>query len=130
VSRTFPIEYTVIAWRSQRCFKCRALVSASATAEKPGNGSVFPAPGEPRVIHFDDHTTLTLPGTSYGYHHKAPHFENLGTANWIYTPPSMTVVWIQENHEPGRRPSYELLVSDRAEHGLRQHRAAARIICQ
>jgi hypothetical protein len=80
---------------------------------KPGDAVAFPALGEPQVIHLDDHTKLTLLGTSYGYHHMAPGYENLGTANWIYTAPNTTVVWIEAEHKPDEWPNYELLVSDR-----------------
>ena len=48
----------------------------------------------------------------------APHgagYENLRTANWIYTAPNITVVWIKE--EGRRPPPYESLVSDRANTG-------------
>jgi hypothetical protein len=76
-----------------------------------------PALDSPQVIHLDDHTKLTLLGTSYGYHHVAPHFENLHGGNWIYTATNATVVWIEEEHEPGKCSSYELLVSDRANTG-------------
>ncbi len=76
-----------------------------------------PAPGSPQVIQLDDHTKLTLLGTSFGYHHVAPGYENLQTANWIYTVTNQIVVWIQEEHDPGQWPSYELLVSDRANTG-------------
>ncbi len=84
---------------------------------KPGDAVAFPALGGPQVIHLDDHSKLTLLGTSYGYHHMAPGYENLGTANWIYTAANTTVVWIKEEHEPSKWPNYELLVSDRANTG-------------
>jgi hypothetical protein len=47
----------------------------------------------------------------------APHFENPTRANWFYTASNSIVVWIKEEHEPGKRPSYESLVSDRANTG-------------
>jgi hypothetical protein len=65
----------------------------------------------------EDGTRLTLLGTSYGYHHVAPGYEYLSTGNWIYTVTNTTVVWIEEEHQPGTWPSYELLVSDRANTG-------------
>jgi len=68
-----------------------------------------------QIITMDDGTKLTLLGTSYGYHHMAPGYENLRTANWIYTAPNNTVVWIEE--EPGNQPIYQLLVSDRTNTG-------------
>jgi hypothetical protein len=94
-----------------------SVIATNAMAQRAGDAVVFPAPGEPQVIHLDDHTKLTLLGTSYGYHHMAPHFENLCTANWIYTAANTTVVWIEEEHEPSKWPSYQLLVSDRANTG-------------
>ena len=70
-----------------------------------------------QIIMLDDGTKLTLLGTTYGTHHMAPGYENLRTANWIYTAPNTTVVWIEEEPEPSRQPIYELLVSDRANTG-------------
>src|SRR5579883_3155640 len=86
-------------------------------AQAPRDGEVSPAAGEPQVIHLDDHTKLTLLGTSLGRHHQAPYFEDLRTANWFYTPTNTTVVWIKEEHDQGKWPSYELLVSDRSNTG-------------
>src|ERR1700722_19798097 len=68
-----------------------------------------------QTITMDDGTKLTLLGTSYGHHHMAPGYENLRTANWIYTAPNTTVVWIKE--DPANQPIYQLLVSDRANTG-------------
>ncbi len=68
-----------------------------------------------QIITMEDGTKLTLLGTTFGNHHMAPGYENLRTANWIYTAPNTTVVWIKE--EPGNQPIYELLVSDRANTG-------------
>jgi hypothetical protein len=94
---------------------CFAIASA---VEPNWDAAVaFPAAGEPQVIHLDDGTKLTLLGATYGYHHIAPGYENLRTANWIYTAPNTTVVWIKEDREPGGSPIYELLVSDRANTG-------------
>jgi hypothetical protein len=70
-----------------------------------------------QIITMEDGTKLTLLGTTYGNHHMAPGYENLRTANWIYTAPDTTVVWIEEEHEPGKSPDYELLVSDPANTG-------------
>ena len=68
-----------------------------------------------QIITLDDGTKLTLLGTTYGTHHMAPGYENLRTANWVYTASNTPVVWIEE--EPGNQPIYELLVSDRANTG-------------
>ncbi len=70
-----------------------------------------------QIITLDDGTKLTLLGTTYGTHHMAPGYENLRTANWIYTAPNTTVVWIEEERKPGKNPTYQLLVSDRASTG-------------
>jgi hypothetical protein len=70
-----------------------------------------------QIIIMEDGTKLTLLGTTFGNHHMAPGYENLRTANWIYTAPDTTVVWIEEEPEPGKQPIYELLVSDRANTG-------------
>jgi hypothetical protein len=77
--------------------------------------SPVPTSDSPQVITMVDGTKLTLLGTTYGRHHMAPGYENLRTANWIYTAPDTTVVWIEE--EPGNQPIYELLVSDPANTG-------------
>jgi hypothetical protein len=90
---------------------------SGALAQSAGDVVAFPASGEPQVIHMDGHTKLTLLGTSYGCHHMAPHFERLATANWIDTAPNTTVVWIEEEYDPGGPPIYELVVSDRANTG-------------
>ncbi|HTR41878.1 MAG TPA: hypothetical protein VMH87_09710 [Pseudomonadales bacterium] len=70
-----------------------------------------------QIITMEDGTKLTLLGTTFGRRHMAPGFENLRTANPIYTAPDTTVVWIEEESGPPRPPTYELLVSDRANTG-------------
>src|ERR1017187_6987509 len=96
-------------------FSVLCFAIASAVAQRAGDAVAFPAVGEPQVIHLDNGTKLTLLGTTYGYHHMAPGYEKLRTANWIYTAANTTVVWIEE--EPGNQPIYQLLVSDRANTG-------------
>ena len=44
-----------------------------------------------QIITMEDGTKLTLLGTTYGNHHMAPGYENLRTANWIYTAPDTDV---------------------------------------
>jgi hypothetical protein len=88
---------------------------AVAAWARPGDAVAFPALGDQQIITMEDGTKLTLLGTTYGVHHMAPGYEHLRTANWIYTAPNTTVVWIEE--EPGNQPIYELLVSDRANTG-------------
>ena len=92
---------------------------ATASAVEPNWDAAvaFPAAGEPQVIHLDNGTKLTLLGATYGYHHMAPGYERLATANWIYTTPNTTVVWIKEDYEHDSSSIYELLVSDRANTG-------------
>jgi hypothetical protein len=92
---------------------------ATASAVEPNWDAAvaFPAAGEPQVIHLDNGTKLTLLGATYGYHHMAPGYERLATANWIYTAPNTTVVWIKEDYEHDSSSLYELLVSDRANTG-------------
>jgi hypothetical protein len=108
------MKTTLLRW----CvFSVVSFAITHAMAQRAGDAVGFPAPGEPQVIHLDDHTKLTLLGTSYGRHHMAPGYENLRTANWIYTAPDTTVVWVKEEHDPGNQPNYELLVSDRANTG-------------
>ncbi|HWF19002.1 MAG TPA: hypothetical protein VG754_07020 [Verrucomicrobiae bacterium] len=98
-------------------FPVLSFAIATAMAQSASDAVMSPASGEPQVIHLDVHTKLTLLGTSYGYHHMAPGYEKLSTANWIYTAPNTTVVWIEEEREPNTRSTYELLVSDRANTG-------------
>jgi hypothetical protein len=98
-------------------FSVLGFATTNAMAQRAGDAVAFPAPGEPQVIHFDDHTKLTLLGTTYGAHHMAPGYENHGRVNWVYTASNTTVVWIKEEHEPDKWPHYELLVSDRANTG-------------
>src|ERR1017187_7365518 len=94
---------------------CFAIASA---VEPNWDAAVaFPAAGEPQVIHLDNGTKLTLLGATYGYHHMAPGYERLATANWIYTAPNTTVVWIKEDYEHDSSSLYELLVSDQANTG-------------
>lgn len=70
-----------------------------------------------QIITLENGTKLTLLGTTYGNHHMAPGYENLPTANWIYTAPNTTVVWVQEEYKPNNKPLYDLLVSDTANTG-------------
>src|ERR1017187_508825 len=89
---------------------CFAIASA---VEPNWDAAVaFPAAGEPQVIHLDNGTKLTLLGATYGYHHMAPGYERLATANWIYTTPNTTVVWIKEDYEHDSSSIYVVLVSD------------------
>jgi hypothetical protein len=108
------MKTTILRWRIVSVI---IFAATCAIAQRAGDGVVFPAAGEPQIIHLNDHTKLTLLGASYGSHHLAPHFETLVTANWFYTATNATVVWIEEEHEPGKQPTYELLVSDRANAG-------------
>jgi hypothetical protein len=91
-----------------------SVVSILAIGITAASSSV-PTSDSPQVVTLDDGTKLTLLGTTFGNHHMAPGYENLRTANWIYTAPNATVVWIEE--EPGNQAIYELLVSDRAKTG-------------
>src|ERR1017187_4950811 len=70
--------------------------------------------GDKQIITMEDGTKLTLLGTTFGNHHMAPGYENLRTANWIYTAPNATVVWIESENVANPGSIYELLVSDRA----------------
>jgi hypothetical protein len=108
------MKATILRWS---IFSVLCFAIASAVAQRAGDAVAFPAAGEPQVIHLDNGTKLTLLGTTYGYHHMAPGYEKLGTANWIYTAPNTTVVWIKEEHDSGKGQIYELLVSDPANTG-------------
>jgi hypothetical protein len=104
----------ILLWSSVSVLTVGVTIAAGA---RPGDAVAFPALGEPQVIHLEDGTKLTLLGTTYGSHHMAPGYENLRTANWIYTVPDTTVVWIEEEHKTNEWPTYELLVSDPANTG-------------
>ncbi len=94
------------------------FATGGAFAQGAGDAVAFPAVGEPQqVIHLENGTKLTLLGTTCGYHHMAPGYEKLGTANWIYTATNTTVVWIKEDYEHASSSLYELLVSDPANTG-------------
>src|SRR6266536_3693030 len=83
----------------------------SIAAQKPGDS------GQQEVIQLSDGTKLTFLGVTHGRHHRAPHYENMQTGNWIYTPGDATVAWIEAEHDPKQWPSYELLVSDKENTG-------------
>jgi hypothetical protein len=85
-----------------------ASVLSVGTAGEPRSES-----DRPQVIQLDAATKLTLLGVTYGRGQQwAPGFERFGTFNPIYCPENSTVVWIQVEHEPGKWPSFELLVYD------------------
>src|SRR5262245_44146415 len=91
---------------------CVSIVIAGMTsvaAEMPGDS------GTQRVIRLSDGSKLTFLGLTYGKRHLAPHYENLRRGNPIYTPNGATVAWIETEHDPSRWPSFELLLSDKAE---------------
>lgn len=67
-----------------------------------------------QIITLSDGTKLTLLGTTYGDYHVAPKYGHLHTGNWIRSSNSTTVVWVEAVHKLKHRPSYELLISDRA----------------
>ena len=108
------MKTTILLWSTVSVF---GLATASAVEPNWDAAVAFPAVGEPQVIHLDNGTKLTLLGATYGYHHMAPGYERLATANWIYTAPNTTVVWIKEDYEHDSSSLYELLVSDRANTG-------------
>ena len=80
-------------------------------------GIGFTAFGQPQVMQLDDGTKLTLLGVTTGTRQMAPGYENLATANWLYTPDRPSMVWILAEHEQGKWPNYELLISDKAKTG-------------
>ncbi|MGH7993976.1 MAG: hypothetical protein ACREDQ_10705, partial [Limisphaerales bacterium] len=93
-----------------------AIGIADAAAENTDAPSGVSDSSQPQVIHLDDGTKLTFLGVTVGRRHMAPGYENLPTANWIYTASNTPVVWIKEEPGPSRQP-IELLVSDRANTG-------------
>jgi len=80
-------------------------------------GIGFTAFAQPQVMQLDDGTKLTLLGVTTGTRQMAPGYENLATANWLYTPDRPSMVWILAEHKQGKWPSYELLISDQAKTG-------------
>jgi hypothetical protein len=82
-----------------------------------GVAAVNAGDSENQIITLKDGTRLTFLGLTYGTHHVAPHYERLPTGNPIYTPKDATVAWVEAEHDPGRWPSFELLVSDKAKTG-------------
>jgi hypothetical protein len=89
------------------------LVIALSPTKLPAQSNSTPV----QTIQLDDGTKLTFLGVTYGKHHVAPQYEHLARGNWFYSASNITVVWIREEHEPGKWPNYELLVSDRANTG-------------
>lgn len=73
--------------------------------------------GQPQVIQLEDGTKLTFLGVTTGTWQMAPGYENLATANRLYTPDRPSVIWILAEHEPAKWPSFELLISDKAQTG-------------
>src|ERR1022692_4482660 len=45
------------------------------TVGMAGDTNLIPKADSPQVIHLDDHTKLTLLGTTFGHHHIAPGYE-------------------------------------------------------
>jgi len=80
-------------------------------------GIGFTAFGQSQVMQLDDGTKLTFLGATTGTRQMAPGYENLATANWLYTPDRPSMVWILAEHEQGKWPNYELLISDTAKTG-------------
>src|ERR1051325_10592960 len=77
----------------------------------------FAAFGQPQVIQLDDGTKLTFLGVTTGTRQKPPGYETMAGANWLDTSDRQSVVWILAEHEKGKWPSYELLISDKAKTG-------------
>ena len=71
---------------------------------------------QPPPITLGDGSKITFLGVTFGRHHVAPHYKEIGgsiaTGNWIDRPNDITVAWIEIEHTPGQWPSYSLLVSD------------------
>ncbi len=73
--------------------------------------------GQAPSIALEDGAKLTLLGVTTGAKQMAPGYETLPTANWLYTRDSSRVIWILAEHQPGKWPNYELLISDQAKTG-------------
>jgi hypothetical protein len=82
-----------------------------------GVAAVNAGDSQNQIITLKDGTRLTFLGLTYGTHHVAPRYETLPTGNPINTPKDATVAWVEAEHDPGRWPSFELLVSDKANTG-------------
>ena len=92
-------------------------------------GIGFTAFGQPQVMQLDDGTKLTLLGVTTGTRQMAPGYENLATANWLYTPDRPSMVWILAEHDQGKWPNYELLISDKEKTGCVQSGKKHRVSC-
>jgi hypothetical protein len=92
---------------------CLILVSKMARAEDMEQAQDL---AHPQVIALTNGTKLTLLGLTYGKHHVAPNYRAIGgniqSGNWINRTDDETVVWVEIEHEPGKWPSYSLLVWD------------------
>lgn len=97
-----------------------SVLTTAFAADAPNNDAAGNAPnsGKLPAITLSDGTKLTLLGVTYGRHHVAPNFEEIGgnirNGNWINRPNDATVVWLELEHKPGTWPDYALLVSDEA----------------
>ena len=95
------------------------LLASVLTAARADDAGQAQALSHPQVITLDDGTKLTFLGVTYGTRHWPPHYEAMGgrTGNWLYTRSNTPVVWIEEEHDPQKWPTFELLASDIANTG-------------
>ena len=100
-----PLKIAFLLWCVVSALRLDAEIE---TPEKPASAT------QPQVIQLNDGTKLTFLGVTRGKRHVAPQYENLARGNWINTPSDATVVWIEVAHTSKQRPSYELLVSNKA----------------
>lgn len=66
------------------------------------------------TILLNDGTKLTSLGVTTGTQQMAPGYENLATANRLYTPNKTPMLWIQSENKSNQYPTYEIIVCDKA----------------
>jgi hypothetical protein len=100
----------ILLWSA---FSVLTVGTAGDLGAKAGDTVLLPNSGN-QVIQLDDGTTLRLLGVTHGGNQTAPGYEDLRTANRIYTKNGTTVVWVEAEHKPGQWPNYELVAYDQA----------------
>jgi RNA polymerase sigma factor (sigma-70 family) len=66
------------------------------------------------TITLNDGTKLTLLGVTTGIQQMAPGYENLRTANRLYTPNKPSMLWIKSENASNQSSTYEIVVYDKA----------------
>jgi hypothetical protein len=87
----------------------------------------------PQIITLADSTKLTFLGLTTGAQQMPPGFENLPTANRLYTPDCPTIAWIKvehyNDHDHNWTGTLELLGFRQGKNRLRQPRKKHLVEC-